>query len=70
MSHINEEKKPYRPGRPRVGLETRSVNLKTRIEPYLDEQLTLYCRRLGVSKSDAVRQGTVLWLREARKLIG
>ena len=68
MSHINDDSCPYRPGRPKDGLESRSVNLKIRIEPYLDAELTRYAKALGVSKSEAVRQGVILWIREAKKL--
>ena len=70
MSHINDDQHPFRPGRPRTGLESRTVNLKTRIEPYFDRQLTLYARAAGVTKSEAVRQGVLLWLAEVKKTIG
>ena len=64
MCPINEEL-PRRPkGRPVEGLEARSVERKIRIEPYLDQQLGSVCRHLRISKSEAIRQAIMLWLKE------
>lgn len=56
-------------GRPVQGLEKRSVNRNIRIEPYLDKRLDGICRMLGVSKSEAIRQGIVMYINEAEKII-
>ncbi len=71
MGHIiDEHDVPRRPvGRPKESSQTRSVEKKIRIEPYLDEQLTIVCTYLGISKSEAIRQGIQLFLKEAKKLI-
>ena len=69
MSHKITEI-PTRPvGRPREGAENRSETIKFRIEPYVGERLTIVCRTLGVSKSEAARQGLLMYLREAEKVI-
>lgn len=65
-----DSSKPYRPGRPREGVEARSVERKIRIEPFLDQELGRVCRVLGVSKSEAIRQGVQLFLMEAKKQYG
>lgn len=70
MGHKIIEELPRRPaGRPKEGVETRSVERKIRIEPYLDEELTIACRYLGITKSEAIRQGIRLFLKEAHKQI-
>lgn len=59
---------PTRPvGRPREGAETRSVERKIRLEPYLDRELGQICRNLGISRSEAIRQGIMLWIREVQR---
>lgn len=65
-----ESSKPYRPGRPKEGLETRSVERKIRMEPYVDQELGRVCQILGVTKSEAIRQGILLFLREAKHQYG
>ena len=67
---INDSSKPYRPGRPKEGLEVRSVERKIRLEPYLDQRLGQVCRHLGISRSEAIRQGITLFLAEVRKKYG
>lgn len=65
---IQEE--PSRPvGRPKEGAQSRSIERKIRIEPYLDEHLSIACNYLGISKSEAIRQGIVMFLKEAEKII-
>lgn len=56
-------------GRPKEGVQTRSVEVKIRLEPYLDEHLQIACNCLGISKSEAIRQGIKLFLKEAEKII-
>ncbi len=56
-------------GRPATGLETKSVERKIRLEPYLDARLTQSCRILGITRSEAMRQGIMLFLKEADNLI-
>lgn len=56
-------------GRPISGAEKRSVTINIRIEPYLNEKLDYICKLLGVSKSEAIRQGMMLYLNEAEKRI-
>lgn len=61
---------PRRPvGRPREGAETRSIERKIRLEPYLDEQLTIVCRKLGITRAEGIRHGIRLFLKEAHKII-
>lgn len=70
MSHKIVDDLPMRPvGRPKEGAESRSEVLRVRIEPYLGQRLTAVCRLLGISKSEALRQGMHLFLREADRLI-
>jgi len=70
MCPINSDL-PSRPkGRPKEGIESRSVERKIRIEPYLDQELGRICRQLGISRSEAIRQGVQLFLKEARKMYG
>ena len=62
---------PHRPkGRPVEGAETRSICRQLRIEPYLDQELSRVCHILGINKSEAIRQGIQLFLKEARKMYG
>lgn len=42
-------------GRPIVGAEPKSVEIKIRIEPYLCRQMTIACRRLGMTRAAFVR---------------
>ena len=69
MGHIIDDE-PSRPvGRPKEGEQSRSVERKIRIEPYLDEHLSIACNYLGISKSEAIRQGIRMFLKEAEKII-
>lgn len=62
---------PSRPkGRPPEGIQTRAVERKIRLEPWLDQQLCQVCRYLGISKSEGIRQGIQLFLREAARQYG
>lgn len=54
-------------GRPLTGAEPKTAMIKLRLEPYLDEQLTWICRQLGITKSQAIRQGIRLLIREYTK---
>lgn len=60
----------HRPvGRPKEGVQSKSVERKIRIEPYMEEQLTYVCRYLGISKAEAIRRGIMMFLKEAEKII-
>lgn len=69
MCPINDSNSPNRRGRPALGAESRSVERKIRLEPYLDENLAYVCRIFGISKSEAIRQGVILYLKEASRII-
>lgn len=70
MCPINSDL-PARPkGRPQEGIEPRSIERKIRIEPYLDQELGRVCVLLGISKSEAIRQGVQLFLMEAKRQYG
>lgn len=71
MGHIiQEEEQPHRPvGRPKEGAQSRSIERKIRLEPYLDEHLSIVCNYLGISKSEAIRRGIMMFLKEAEKII-
>lgn len=56
-------------GRPSTGVESKSIERKFRIEPYIDHRLTEVCRTLGINRSEAIRQGVLLFLREANRLM-
>lgn len=61
---------PKRPvGRPREGAEIRTKTLRLRIEPYLYEKLTMVCRIFGIPKAEALRQGLLMYLKEAERLM-
>ena len=64
MGPINDKTGP---GRPVYGAEPKTVERKFRIEPYLDEQLTWICRRLGITRAEGIRQGIKLLIREYSK---
>lgn len=59
MNDINRRSK----GRPIQDRERKSHLRVIRFEPYMDERLTYTCRVLGISMSDAIRQGVILFLR-------
>ncbi len=67
MGHIIPENRPV--GRPKEGTQSRSIERKIRLEPYLDEQLGIACSYMGITKSEAIRQGIKLFLKEAEKII-
>lgn len=70
MGHIIHDEPSRRPvGRPKEGAQSRSIERKIRLEPYLDEHLTIVCSYLGISKSEAIRQGIKMFLKEAEKII-
>lgn len=70
MGHIIHDEPSRRPvGRPKEGAQSRSIERKIRLEPYLDEQLGIICQYLGIAKSEAIRQGIRLFLKEAEKEI-
>lgn len=56
-----------RRGRPICGYEEKSVVVKARIEPYLDNALSTYCKMLGVTKSEAIRLGVKLFIEQANR---
>lgn len=55
------------PGRPISGSEAKSEFLKIRIERTLLDELTYACRSIGVSVSQGVRQGIILFIKECNK---
>lgn len=63
MYNINQK------GRPSLGEQSRSVSRAIRIEPYLNDMLVEACSRLHISCSEALRQGLILFLKEADKAI-
>lgn len=65
MGNINTEYKVR--GRPVYGAEAKTIERKFRIEPYMDDQLTWICLRLAISRSEAIRQGIKLLIREYKK---
>ena len=70
MGHKIDDEMPRRPvGRPKEGPQSRSVERKIRIEPYLDEHLGAVCSYLGISKSEGIRQGISLFIQEAEKIM-
>ena len=64
MGPINDKTGP---GRPVYGVEAKTVERKIRIEPYLDDQLTWICRKLGITRAAGIRQGIRLFIREYSK---
>ena len=61
---------PTRPvGRPREGAENRTQTLRLRIEPYLYERLVMVCRTFGITNAEALRQGLLMYLKEAERLM-
>lgn len=70
MSHQINGTIPSRPaGRPKEGAEKRSVFVRFRIEPYLDRRMNTVCRCLGIPKSEGIRRGIQLFIREAERII-
>lgn len=61
------DKRPV--GRPTEGAEARTVDCKFRLEPSLNEELTIKCKTLGITKAQAIRRGIRLFIREANKHI-
>lgn len=56
-------------GRPVIGAEKRCVTRNVRLEPYIDKKLAAICKVLGVTKSEAIRQGIFMYLEAMDKLI-
>lgn len=56
-------------GRPSLGSESRSIERKIRLEPYLDEKIGYVSRLFGISKSEVIRQGIIMYLNHAEKII-
>ena len=54
-------------GRPTVGSEARSLTIKFRIEPTLKDELKYACRVLGISVTEGIRRGIILFIRESHK---
>ena len=44
-----------RAGRPVLGAEAKTLEIKIRIEPYLCRQMTLACQALGMTRSAFIR---------------
>lgn len=61
---------PKRPvGRPRDGAESKTIERKVRLEPYVDEQLTMVCQILEITRAEGIRRGIQMFLHEANKII-
>ena len=58
------------PGRPITGSEAKSEFLKIRIERTLLDELTYACRSVGMSVSQGVRQGIIMFIKECSKHYG
>lgn len=58
---------PVNRGRPVYGVQGKSKERKIRIEPFLDEQLVLICRSLGIPVSEGIRIGIQLFIKEYGK---
>lgn len=56
-------------GRPVIGAEKRSVICNIRLEPYIEKRLACTCKALGISKSEAIRQGILMYLDTMDKLM-
>lgn len=56
-------------GRPPLGAEKRSMTCNIRLEPYINKRLTGLCKALGISKSEAIRQGILMYLETMDKLM-
>ena len=56
-------------GRPTTGIEEKTIVRNLRIEPYLDARLTCVCKMLKISRSEAMRQGIILFLQETENQI-
>ena len=56
-------------GRPTIGVEKRTVARNIRLEPYIDTKLTRICKTFNISKSEAIRQGILMYINEAEKTI-
>ena len=54
-------------GRPITGFEKRICTVNTRIEPCVNAKLNYLCEVLNISRSDAVRQAILIFIREAEK---
>lgn len=56
-------------GRPPLGAEKRSTICNIRLEPYINKKLAGLCKTLGISKSEAIRQGILMYLETMDKLM-
>lgn len=56
-----------RRGRPVVGSEAKSVTIKFRIEPTLKDELTYSCRVHGISVTEGIRRGIIMFIRETNR---
>lgn len=54
-------------GRPVYGVQPKTVERKIRLEPYLDEQLTIICRSVGISRAEGIRQGIMMFINYQRR---
>lgn len=54
-------------GRPTEGTEKKMVSRGARIEKTLDDEFVFACQILGISHSDGVRQGIILFIKEFAK---
>lgn len=58
-----------RRGRKIDGVEKRCVACNVRLEPYVSHRLEQICKIFGINRSEAIRQGIMLYIKEAEKLV-
>ena len=64
MLNNNDKRKR---GRPISGTEQRGVYRGMRLEKSLDDEFVYACRTLGVSITEGLRQGVILFIQYVRK---
>ncbi len=64
-----DDKTRHPGGRPPTGASSKTKARTIRLEPYVDEELVIVCRYLGITPTDAIREGIRLFLAEARKTL-
>lgn len=55
-----------RTGRPILGGEAKSIEIKIRMEPYLVKQMDMLCRRLCMSRSAFIRYSVEQLIKSAK----
>ena len=54
-------------GRPPVGSESKSETVKFRIEPTLKDELTYACRVHGITITEGIRRGILMFIKETSR---